>query len=141
MPLETDDPILAQWQFEVTVQGLPGTWATKEGGSTGGDTTKRYDGGALTPDIVGGRPVTENVTLGKGFRGNRDSALLADLRRKCLKWRTSIGVQPIDADGVPIGTGWTYTNCLLQNVGDPDVDSDSGDPSTLEIEFAVGGVA
>ena len=51
----------AQRQFLVKVSGIDGYFMTKSGGNISSDTTKVYDGGAFTPDVIASPPAAEDV--------------------------------------------------------------------------------
>jgi len=128
----------AQRQFLVTVAGLDGKWMNKTGGRESAANSKVYDGGELIPENVAGPSETDNVTVSRGFKRDRDAAVLAKLRGKSGKWTTTITVQPTDADLVPVGKPTVYSNALLVGMSDPDYDSNGSDPAVIELEFAVG---
>lgn len=137
----SDMQVAAQWQSLVSVDGIEGYFATKSGGDTSGDTKKVYDGGAKNPDVMGGRPTTDDITVGRPFKPGRDRPVINRLRPLVNRWRTTVTVQDVDTDLIPVGKPTVYPNALLTAVNDPEVDADSEDEQRLELTFAVGSVA
>jgi len=131
----------AKWQFLVKVDGIDGYWAAKTGGSISADTNKAWDGGARRPDVLGGRPNTEDVELTRPFDPIRDQPLLNSLKSRVGEWRTTLSTQPIYADMTAVPTpGDVYSEALLIKLSMPEVDASSSDPAELALTFAVSAV-
>lgn len=128
----------AQRHFLVKVEGIDGHFMSKTGGSISSDTTKVFDGGAITPDVIASPPEAENITVGKAFDVDRDADRLAVLRTKVGSLRTTVSVQPTNADMVASGRPTVYANALLVGLTEPDMDSSGGDAAMWELEFAIG---
>lgn len=128
---------MAQRQALVTIEGIPGLWATKSGGNVSADTTPVWDGGAQTPEMLAGPAAAENITVGRPFDDARDLPELARLRRVVGRFRGTITVQPTTADLFPIGPPSVYPDALLVTLTEPEFDASSGDAQTIELEFAV----
>lgn len=133
--------VAAQRQFLVTIEGIAGTFATKTGGETSADTSDVYDGGKKHPEKLASPATTDNVTVSRPFRPARDGALAKRLRPLVGSYRSTVTVQPTDADLIPVGAPTVYANALLVRLADPEHDAASGDSSTIELEFAVETVA
>lgn len=133
--------VAAQRQFLVTIEGIAGTWATKAGAETSADTTDVYDGGRKAPEKLASPATTDNVTLSRPYRPARDGALAKRLRPIVGSFRSTVTVQPTDADLIPYGAPTVYANALLVRLAEPEHDAASGDPSVVELEFAVETVA
>lgn len=131
------DPTAAARQNLVTVAGLPGFWATKTGGATEADTTQAWNGGSLVPEVLASPSTTSNVVVTRPYKPIRDGQVKRLLRGRVGSWRTTVSVQDTDADLTPIGTPDVYANALLVALRPPDFDAGSGDPQTMELEFAV----
>lgn len=132
------DPIAAQRQQLIKVIGVEGTFATKTGGATTAETNRYYDGGQKDPEVMASPAQTENIVVSRGFRPVRDRAIVKRLRPLVGTWRTEVSAQDLTQNLVVIpGTLTSYTNALLVRVTEPDHDANSGDPETLELEFAV----
>lgn len=131
----------AQRQFLVSVKGIPAFWAQKTGGEVASDTSDAYDGGQLVPEKLAGPPTTGNITLTRPYKAARDQDLVQRLRPVVGRWRSTVSVQPTDADLIPIGKADVYPDALLIRVTTAEVDAASGDPSTVELEFAASRVA
>lgn len=129
-------PPNAQREFLVTVSGIEGYWARKEGGATTADATKAWDGGSLRPSVLTAPAETDDVTLTRPFRVERDAAVVARLKRIVGRSAHTITVVPTDRDLVPAGPPEVYTG-VLRSVTGPPVDASSGDASTVELVFAI----
>ena len=128
----------AQHQGLVTVEALPGYWATKTGGNITADTTPVWDGGADEPEVLSGRATAENVVTARPFDLDRDLPELRGLRRQVGKLRSTVSVQYTDGDGYPVGDPTVYPEALLVGLNDPEVNAASTDASTLELTWAIG---
>lgn len=134
-------PKAAQRQFLVSVEGVTGFFATKTGGVTSADTTDVFDGGSTRPEKLAAPATTDNIVTGRPYDTERDQPVVNRLRPQVGRWRTTVAVQPTDADLVPVGPPEVYANALLVRVQAPEVDAASGDAAMLELEFAVEAVA
>lgn len=131
----------AQRQFLVKVSGVDGYFATKTGGNTSSDASDVYDGGSLTPEKLASPATSEDVACGRPYDPERDQAVIKRLRPLVGRWRTTVSVQPTDADLVAIGRATTYANALLIGCTEPEVDAGSGDAAMFELTFAIESVA
>ena len=131
----------AQRQALVRVSGIERFWASKSGGEYSSDTTKVWDGGLLTPEVLAGPADISNITVSRPYRPNNDQAIRRSLAKKVGRWRTTVSVQETDANLTPIGRPITYANALLVRCTAPDADASSGDTAVWELEFAVNGEA
>ena len=127
----------AQRQFLVKVSGFPGYFMTKSGGNISSDTTKVYDGGALTPDVIASPPEAEDVTVSRAYDVKRDGDILVRLRQQIGRFRTTVSVTPTDADLVATGAATVYPNALLIGLNEPEYDSSGGDAATFELVWAI----
>jgi hypothetical protein len=128
---------MAARQSLVTIEGIPGRWATKTGGNINADTTPVWDGGEIDPEILAGPASAENVTVSRPFDDQRDLPEIARLRRLVGKYRATITVQHTDADLFPIGEPTVYSDALLVTLNEPEYDAASGDPKRIELVWAV----
>lgn len=128
---------MAQRQALVTIEGIPGRWATKSGGNVSADTTPVWDGGEDHPEILASPASAENVTVSRPFDDLRDLPEIARLRRLVGRFRTTITVQPTNGDLFPIGPPTVYPEALLVTLTEPEYDAASGDAQTIQLEFAV----
>ena len=128
---------MAQRQSLVTIEGLPGKWASKTGGNVSVDTTPVWDGGTERPEILASPQSAENVTVSRPFDIERDLPELARLRRLVGRLTATITVQPTDADLFPIGDATVYPDALLVTLNEPEYDAASGDAQMIELEFAI----
>lgn len=134
-------PKSAQRQFLVKVSGVDGYFATKSGGTTAAEVQDVWDGGALQPEKLAAPSATENVTVSRPYDAERDQAVIHRLRPSVGRLRTTVSVQPTDADLVAVGDAQVYANALLIGLSDPEADAASGDAARLELVFAVESVA
>lgn len=128
---------MAQRQSLVTIETLPGNWATKTGGDIAADATPVWDGGTDSPDMLAAPAAAENITVSRPVDDSRDLAMIKQLRRKVGKLRTTLTEQPTNADLFPIGEPDVYPQALLIRLGIPEYDAASGDPKVVELEWAI----
>lgn len=131
----------AQRQFLVSVATVGDYYASKSGGAVSADVSDVYDGGRLTPEKLASPATIEDITVSRPYDQQRDAPVIARLQRLVGRWRTTIVVQPTDADLVPIGSPTTYSNALLTGLTPPEHDASSGDAATYELTFAVESVS
>ena len=134
-------PKAAQRQFLITVEGVPGYFATKSGGDTTAEVATVWDGGSLTPEKLASPATTTDVTVGRPWDPERDGPIRADLRGKVGRWRTTVGIQPTDVDLIAAGDPEVFANALLVGITSPEADAASGDPANFELTFAIETVA
>lgn len=127
----------AQRHGLVSIAGIPGYFQRKTGGHVGGDTSESYDGGSEIPDLIGGPPHADDVTVSRDYAPLRDEPILRALRPLVLKWRTTLSDQPTDTDYVPVGEPVVYAGALLKRITEREVDSASNTPARFELVFAV----
>lgn len=129
-------PPNAAREFLVTVSGIEGYWARKQGGATASDASKVWDGGSLRPTVLTAPATTEDVTVTRPFRVERDAPLLAALKRVVGRSSHTITITPTDRDLVPSGQPENYVG-VLRSVSGPDTDAGSGDGANIELVFAI----
>lgn len=126
----------AQREFLVTVSGIEGYFARKTGGATTAEATKAWDGGSLRPSILTAPASTEDITVARPYRRERDAALLARLKRVVGRSSHTITVTPTDRDLIPAGQPEVFVG-VLRSVSGPDPDAGGGDATNIELVFAV----
>ncbi len=124
----------SQRSFLVKVAGVDGYYATKDGGESTAEVGKVWDGGELKPDLLGGPNDVQELTVGRPYDPVRDQPVIDRLEPLVGRWRTTVSVQPTDADLVPVGKPSVY-DAMLSSVNPPEVDAASSDPSTYELVF------
>lgn len=129
-------PKSAARQFLVSVAGIDGFFATKQGGETSSEASKVHDGGNLNPEVLTAPAQIDDLTVGRPYDPTRDGPVAARLRRIVGRWATSITVTPTDRDLVPVGAAVTYRG-VLTRIREPEVNAESGDPSRIELVFAI----
>lgn len=123
------------------VAGIPGYMTTKTGGERTAETSKAWDGGQTEPEVMSSPAETGNITVTKLYRPAVHGRILRELDRKTGRYRTTLSGWDADPDLGPIGEPRVYPNALLVRVTWPDSDAGSSDPSSFELEFAIGSTA
>jgi hypothetical protein len=131
----------SQRHFLVYVNGIPGPFATQEGGETEAAVTKVWDGGKKKPDLLSEPPDTSNLVMGRPYSPDEHQPIIDRLRPLAGQWRTTVTKQPTDPDFTPIGKPITYPNSLLVRMSEPELDASSGEAARWEVEFATSGAA
>jgi len=128
---------MAQRQALVTIEGVPGRWATRTGGDVTADVTPVWDGGMDYPEQMASPPSADNVTVSRPVDDARDLTEIKRLKRLVGKLRATITEQPTNQDLFPIGDPDVYPDALLLRVSTPEYDASSGDPKVIETEWAI----
>lgn len=131
----------AQRQFLVKVAGIEGYFATKSGGDITAETSKVYDGGSDTPDVLAGPAEVDDISCSRSYDLQRDEPILRQLRRQVGRFSTTVSVTPTDRDLIAVGQPVVYPDALLTGVVEPETDASSGDAAEFELTFSVGKVA
>lgn len=136
-------PKTSQKHFLVTIgdQRIQGTFSTKTGGETSGETSRDRDGGNPIADVIPGEVSVTNVVVGRAYKPERDQAVIKQLRPLVNQLNTSVTVQPLDHSYVPVGEPEVYVGALLVRVAAPDGDSNSSETARFELEFEPADVA
>ena len=129
----------AQRQFLVTVSGVEGTFMTKTGGDVSASATKVYDGGSLNPEVLASPAEASDLTVTRGFDPVRDPIILADLRQRVGRFRSTVSVTPTDQDLIAIGDPVVYPDALLIGLSDPEANAASGDLAVMSLTFSIAG--
>lgn len=125
-------------QHSVSVSGVVGMWATLKGGVPSVDVNKAYNGGAKVPDLTLGRVAYSNVTVSRPYNNARDAAVRRQIEAALgTMWTATITDQDLDANEMALGEPIVYTGCVPVSVTGPEFDTESSDPSRIEIEFQV----
>lgn len=130
-----------QDQYEITLMVDDrdcGVWDTKSGGGGDSEENKYREGGMGDQVSLGGPSTIENITLGRLFKGDRDSQLGKWLYSRRGKASAVVIRQKLDVDGHPFGEPWVWRG-KLKMVTPGDVDSNSADPDTYEVEISTEG--
>lgn len=131
-------------QFLVTCPAFGSrTFSKKTGGEKQANTSKWYDGGATSPDVLAGSPETTDVVLTNAYDPDVDGQLLQTAKAQVGILRTTLSIVPLLGDMTRVSSGRpdVYTNALLKGVKLVEVDANSNDPATWELTFAVGNVS
>jgi hypothetical protein len=141
MTTTTTDRIASAMMHLTRVDGFEGWFATREGGERTAETSKVRDGGDLRQETVAAPAETSNITVSKPYRPGRHAEKLRLLDLATGNWRTTLSVYDTDEQLRATGRPRVYADALLVRVKWPDGDSNSSDPSSFELEFAVNGLA
>jgi hypothetical protein len=123
-----------------TVAGIPlGGFQTITGGGVAADVEKDRLPGERYPTPIPGSPDIANITISRTYDETRDGALVPRLDKLVGNGEGSVGRVIRDRNQNPVGMR-NYT-CLLVRCTGPDGDTNSNSKPTLELEFAVSGLA
>ena len=115
-----------------------GTFDTKSGGEIDSEESK-YQPGGMAPEIsLGGRTTIGNLTVGRYLDILRDWPLMKWIAGRVGKGRGSIGITPLDPNGVRAGDPIVYGG-TLKTLTIPDLDSTGTDAALVEMEFTIDG--
>jgi len=115
-----------------------GVWDKLDGGAIDSEDTKYYPGGMEDPVSLGGRKTTDNVTLGRLYRLERDHAHLNALIVGASKSKVMIIKHSLDIDGNVFGSPLVY-NGKLKRVTPPTHDANASGAAQVEIEVTIDG--
>lgn len=128
------------WDVRVTIGGRNlGTWDQQEGGDVDSEEFTYKPGAMAESESLGGSKNSENLTLRRLYRLNRDHVISDWLIRQVGRADVVVTKQPLDTDGNSWGQPFVYRG-TLKRVGFPDHDSTSSDAALVEIEVTVDGV-
>lgn len=127
--------------FVVRVEGIPGTWRVMSGGGAESEVQLDWDGGALKPDLMGGAPEYEDITITRTVDTVADEAWLAPLRRGIGMVTRTISRQATDAHLVAVGKPVTFPRCMLKGYTEVETDASSSDPAEVTLTWATTGPA
>jgi hypothetical protein len=124
----------------ITLSGFPfatpGTWSKKTGGRVAATARRHHEGGELfKEEVAGGPSTTENITVQRQYRIDRDAAMLAAGQRHAGRAYGNVSIQDLDETGAPFGRP-RVRNVLLLEVADIDHDADSQTDHAM-IEFVL----
>jgi hypothetical protein len=126
----------AQRQQLVSVKGVTGYFASKQGGDQQSNTSKVYDGGSLVAEVMSAPPEISNITVSRAYDLDRDQPVLENLRTQVGSWVTDITVSFTDRQFSVVGKTITYPNVLLVSIKEPEFSASSADATTYSLEFA-----
>lgn len=128
---------MAQRQALVSIEGIPGLWATKTGGDVSADVTPVWDGGTDHPDQLASPASSDNITVSRPVDDDRDLVEMKRIKKQVGRFTATVTVQPTNGDLFPIGDPDVYPEALLIRASTPEYDAASGDPQVWELEFAI----
>lgn len=125
----------------VVVDGRPlGTFDTFSGGEVSAEVPKSRPGGMVGEKTHAALPTYGDVTIGRELDRVRDLEVYRSLLPRVGRAPVSISKQLLDDDGAPAGRPLTYTG-RLNNMTDPEADSNSTDVSMWQMGVAITGRA
>lgn len=128
---------MAQRQSLVTIETIPGNWATRTGGDVSADVTPVWDGGADRPEQLASPASADNVIVSRPVDDERDLTLIKVLKKAAGTKRATITEQYTNGAGFPVGDPDVYPDALLVACRIPSYDAASGDPKVIELEWAI----
>ena len=136
--------LLQEHQFAVsaTVDGVPvpGVFDKFEGGEIEADGAETYSaGGMADAEALPGVVKTGEVTIGRGFRGERDAPLKKWLNTK-INRPFVIGKQALNPDKSPVVGGLETYRGILSGVTTPEHDSNGTSVTMFELTMTVTGL-
>jgi hypothetical protein len=127
------------WRIDVTVGGrVLGVFDSKDGGEIDSEEAKYAPGGMMPEISLGGRRTIGNITVGRYCDRTRDWPLIKWLANQVGAARVTIGLTPLDPNGIVGGDPLTYSG-TLKTVTPPDIDSTGNDAAKLELECTIDG--
>lgn len=130
-----------QYRITLNIDGRDcGVWDKKTGGDADSSETKYKPGGMAPEETFGGDVEVSNVMLTrvKKRQGRDDIDLIKFLFSRRGRGRATIVEQPLDVDKNAYGVPTTYTG-ILKKVSGADVDSNSNEADTYELEISTNG--
>lgn len=130
-----------QWSVSITVDSvpLPGVFDKWDGGEIDSDTVIYMAGGMAEPEALPGTPKVGDVTVSRGFRGERDAPLKKFLNGKVGR-SIVLGKQALNPDRSPVAGGLEVFSGVLKGVSTPSFDSGGNDVSTFDIVASISGL-
>jgi len=136
---QTGTTISTQRQFLAQVEGIDGYWRQVTGQKRVSAVTKEWDGGATSPETLGGPPEWDAITLIRPYRARQHFAALQRMLAGVGRSRLVVHIHDVDENGVVIaGNSRTFPDALLTSVMPPDVDAASGTGATWSLELTPG---
>ena len=133
-------PISTEGSSRVTVEGIPGPWDTHTGGGLTRENSKQRPAAGEPHVAIQGRPMWDDLTVTRHYDPARDADWFHRLHRG-ERLTTTIVVQDIDPDGVPVpGARKSYAGTLA-NVTPPDGDANSDEAAKVSLTFTITSVA
>lgn len=133
------------WLVSVQVQDMAtgnmmdlGVFDKMTGGDLDSADTPYRPGGMGPPISLGGPKTTNNITVSRLYRLNRDHTKMAKLNAAAGGGRMTVAKQPLDIEGNIFGKPIVWTG-RLKTVKSPDVDSEASAAALLELEMTVEG--
>jgi hypothetical protein len=115
-----------------------GVWDTFSGGDVDSEQTNYYPGGMEPPVSLGGRKTSNNVTISRLYRLQRDHDRMQFLFDAAGVSRMVVKRQPLDIEKNAYGKALVY-NGILKHVTPPDLDSQQSGAALLQLEMTVDG--
>lgn len=133
---------VASSQLRISVSSIPGAFMTCDPPEVTAEGAKHRPEAGANLVTLDARASYGDLTLTKLHEPAADNAILRAFAKGNKYEDTSVTIQPLDADGVPIaGSDIVWTGCRLKGFTPPKPDSDSTDAAVTQIVFSVTGVA
>jgi hypothetical protein len=116
-----------------------GTFDSFEGGDVTSDAKTYRAGGMADAEALPAPPSTEDVTIARGFRAERDAAKKKWLNGK-IGAKIVIGKQALNPDKTPVADALETFTGIVKSVAGPSHDSTGEDVSKLTIVATISGL-
>lgn len=125
-----------QWAVTVTIDGrnMVGFWDVLTGGETSTEELTYRPGGMGATLSLGGLTTVGQIVISRIYLLTRDHQTIKWLVSRVGKGRAVVTRQPLDVDGNAWGTRLTQSGVLMR-VSLPEIDSNSTDAATVELEI------
>lgn len=134
--------LVQEQEFLVTVSidgDLLGIFDTFDGGDVSSEAKVYRAGGMADPEVLSAAPATEDVTVSRGYRGERDGPLKRTLNNK-VGHDITIGKQPLNGDKSIVPDSLETFTGKIKSVSGPSHNSEGTDVSKLTIVATIRGV-
>lgn len=130
------------WAISAQIAGSPiqGVFDTWDGGEVASNGASTYNaGGMADADVLLGTAQTGEVTVGRGYRGERDAPLEKYLAQN-INAPVVFGRQALNPDKSPVTGGLMVFRGYVTGYEGPKVDSNGNNVTTLSIKAMIIGL-
>lgn len=119
---------------------VPGLFDSFDGGEISADGAETYNaGGMAEPEALPGVPKTGDVTIGRGYRGERDAPLKKWLNGM-INQPMVVGKQALNPDKTPVPGGLETYRGIFTGATTPTHDSNGTSVTKFELTMTVAGL-
>lgn len=133
---------VASNQLRIAVSSISGKFMTCDAPEISAEGVQHRPEAGANLVTLDARVTYGDITVTKLHDPAADNAVLRKFAKGDKLVGTSITIQPLDADGIPVaGAEIVYTGCQLKKITPPKSDSDSNDAAMVSLVFSTQGVA